>query len=145
MQAWREYSSAMPGARRQMGQGRRYLENLFEPSAGGSGGPGSDPPWRWWSFRAASAGGAESLQDLQRKRLGEQDTAEQRRKAREDVGERLRSEFMIVGREVIEGIRQGGLRFEQLDDKRFLTYKFMSINMRGTRSKDWRRCGEGTE
>lgn len=83
-----------------------------------------------------------TLQDLQRQRLGQQETAEQRSKAREAISERLRSEFMVVGHDAIENIRRTGVRFEQLDDKRFLSYQLMTRTT-GTRPRDWGRCGTG--
>jgi len=86
----------------------------------------------------------ESLQDLQRKRIEERESAERRRETRQDAEERVRSWFMSVGSDVVARfMSQSGLQFEEIDDRQFDNYRLLLGVSRETRARDWGRCGSG--
>src|SRR3990172_4927507 len=85
---------------------------------------------------------AQTLEELQRKRIQDQESADRRRKEREDISERVRSQFMSVGYDLIRDLKHGGLRFKQLGDRDLDAYRFA---VRAPMSFDWPRCGAGKE
>jgi hypothetical protein len=83
-----------------------------------------------------------SLDELQRRRLGEQSEQERQRQAQTVTSDRVIAEFLSVGEGAVDALHRTGLRFRQLGDDDFDAIRIKGHYQFGT-GMQWRRCGTG--